>query len=68
VCYTDGLVEGQAGPGSSDRFGDDGLVAELSRLAPIDEPAVGRLLAGVEAANGGPMKDDVALVVVSRRA
>jgi len=43
-------------------------VAELSRLSPIDEPAVEDLLARVEAANGGPMKDDVALVAVSRRA
>jgi serine phosphatase RsbU (regulator of sigma subunit) len=67
VFYTDGLVEGLAGPESRDRFGEEALVAWLRRADPIDEPAIDALLAHVEAANGGPLGDDVALVVVSRR-
>jgi len=68
VFYTDGLVEGRAAPDSHDRFGEDGLVSRLRRLGPIDESAVDALLAHVVSAKGGPMNDDVALVVVSRRA
>ena len=68
VFYTDGLVEGRAAPGSSDRVGEEGLAALLSRHGPMDETAVDELLAQVVSANDGPMSDDVALVVVSRRA
>jgi serine phosphatase RsbU (regulator of sigma subunit) len=68
VFYTDGLVEGLAAPDSRERFGEGGLVSRLRALEPIDESAVDSLLAHVEAANGGPMDDDLALVVVSRRA
>lgn len=66
--YTDGLVEGRLAPGSYERFGEHGLVSRLRGLGQLDEPAVDALLADVLAANGGPMDDDVALVVVSRRA
>jgi serine phosphatase RsbU (regulator of sigma subunit) len=68
VFYTDGLVEGLAAPDSPERFGEAGLVSHLSCLGPIDEAAVDALLAHIEVANDGPMDDDVALVVVSRRA
>jgi serine phosphatase RsbU (regulator of sigma subunit) len=68
VFYTDGLAEGRVAPDSHDRLGEEGLVARLRGLGPIDELAVDALLAHIEAANGGPMNDDVALVVVSRRA
>jgi hypothetical protein len=43
-------------------------VARLRELGRIDGPAVDALLAGVVSANGGPLNDDVALAVVSRRA
>jgi serine phosphatase RsbU (regulator of sigma subunit) len=65
--YTDGLVEGPAALDSPDRFGEEGLVARLNGHRAIDEAAVDALLAHIQAANGGPMKDDVALVVVSPR-
>jgi serine phosphatase RsbU (regulator of sigma subunit) len=68
VFYTDGLVEGLAAPDSPKRFGEAGLVSRLSGLGLPDELAVDALLAHVKAANGGPMSDDIALVVVSRRA
>ena len=67
VFYTDGLTEGRVSPGSPLRFGEDGLVARLSGLGRLDESAVDALLADVESANGGPMDDDVAVAVVSRR-
>lgn len=65
VFYTDGLVEGHV-TDSLERFGEEGLVSRLADLAPIDEAAVDALVAHVRAANGGPMADDLALVVVSR--
>lgn len=68
MFYTDGLVEGLASPGSPNRFGEEGLVKYLRHHGPVGEAAVDELLACVEAANGRPMSDDVALVVVSRRA
>ncbi len=52
---------------SRERIGEEGLVSRLRDLGRIDEPAIDALLSQVEAANGGPMNDDVALVVVSRR-
>jgi serine phosphatase RsbU (regulator of sigma subunit) len=67
VFYTDGLIEGLAAPGSPDRLGQNGLVARLSGLDTIDEAAIDDLLALVERANDGPLNDDVALLVVSRR-
>jgi serine phosphatase RsbU (regulator of sigma subunit) len=68
VFYTDGLVEGVAAPDSPVRFGEASLVSLLGCLGPIDEHAVDALLAHIEVANDGPMDDDVALVVVTRRA
>lgn len=68
LFYSDGLVEGRLAPGARERFGEHGLVSRLRGLGQIDEPAMDALLADVLAANGGPMDDDVALVVVSRRA
>jgi hypothetical protein len=40
----------------------------LNAHRPVDEAAIDGLLAHIRAANGGPVDDDVALVVVSRRA
>lgn len=68
VLYTDGLVEGRRAPGSAARFGDDGLAAWLateSTCGRIDDGALERLVADVEAANGGPLHDDVALMVLT---
>ena len=68
VLYTDGVIEGRAAPGSSERLGEHGLISRLHALRPLDETAVDALLTQVEAANGRPMDDDMALIVVSRRA
>jgi serine phosphatase RsbU (regulator of sigma subunit) len=67
LLYTDGLVEGYAAPDARERFG-------VERLAPLlhhegaatclDAHALDDLLDQVQAANGKPFGDDVALLVV----
>jgi serine phosphatase RsbU (regulator of sigma subunit) len=69
--YTDGLVEGRASPGSAARYGADRLIERLRRecaAAPSGFDArrcLDGLVSDVEAANGGPLPDDVAVVVIS---
>lgn len=68
LLYTDGLIEGRRAPGSSARYGDHNLAAWLS-----DNPSphltsradLDRLVNDVEAANGQPLEDDVAIVLLS---
>jgi PAS domain S-box-containing protein len=68
LLYTDGLVEGLSVSTSRERFG-------LRRLLPIvarelnGDPgaALDRVLAEVQAANGRPLPDDVALLLVQTR-
>lgn len=67
VFYTDGLIEGRAAPAAAERYGEAGLVSRLSDLGTIDDQAVDETLAHIASANDGPMGDDVALIVVSRR-
>jgi PAS domain S-box-containing protein len=68
LCYTDGLVEGRAAPGSVDRFGIEALVAATSRLLE-DRGGPDRVLDGlldlVHEANGGDLSDDVAILCLS---
>jgi serine phosphatase RsbU (regulator of sigma subunit) len=68
VIYTDGLVEGRRAPGSASRYGEESLEAWLGAETVngrIAASALDRLVADVEAANGGALADDVALVVLS---
>lgn len=66
LLYTDGLVEGRACPGGERPFGLDRLAGLLKDVAPpLLEPQIDRLLAEVRVANGGPMHDDVVMLVVS---
>lgn len=71
LLYTDGLVEGRRAPGSSHRYGEESLSAWLDGVAPaprrVDAADLDHLLVDVEAANGGPLLDDVAVVVLSSR-
>jgi serine phosphatase RsbU (regulator of sigma subunit) len=70
VVYTDGLVEGRRAPGSTARYGEESLAAWLDAQcveSRVDDDRLDLLLAEVEAANGGPLRDDVALVVLSDR-
>jgi len=67
LLFTDGLVEGRATPGARDRFGVDELVRQLQSLV---EAGISRadlaptLLAEAERCNGGPLTDDVAVLLV----
>jgi serine phosphatase RsbU (regulator of sigma subunit) len=70
VVYTDGLVEGRRSPSSSARYGEESLAAWLDAQSldgRVDDETLDRLLADVEAANGRPLSDDVALVALSDR-
>jgi serine phosphatase RsbU (regulator of sigma subunit) len=70
LLFTDGLIEGRVGEGPR-RLGDDGLVRLLSESRSRNGSARGLLQAvveGAEALNGGPLVDDVAAVLITRRA
>jgi serine phosphatase RsbU (regulator of sigma subunit) len=70
LLFTDGLVEGSASPGGSARFGVEALADHLralvgQRVARADlAPA---LLAEAETRHGGPLSDDVAVLLVGSR-
>ena len=68
LMYTDGLIEGGAGPdaGPGDRLGVEGLCRVLTgpmRAEPRDLP--GWLTLQAEAHNGGPVQDDIAVLVLT---
>jgi serine phosphatase RsbU (regulator of sigma subunit) len=68
LMYTDGLIEGWSAEEGDDRLGVDGLCEILtgavrSGLRGPDLP--GWLVAAVQERNGGPMADDVAVVLIS---
>ena len=67
LMFTDGLFEGRASPGARDRFGVDELARQLRSLveAGISRPYLApALLAEAERCNGGPLTDDVAVLLV----
>ncbi len=68
LMFTDGLFEGRLDRGST-RLGVDGLITAFHALLPVDESGdqMDRLLELVEAANGGPLDDDVAVVQLRSR-
>jgi serine phosphatase RsbU (regulator of sigma subunit) len=68
LMYTDGLIEGWAGDVHGDRLGVDGLCEVLAgrdRAAtpPVDLPRW--LVSRVEERNGGPLADDVAVLLLT---
>jgi PAS domain S-box-containing protein len=70
LCYTDGLVEGRHGPGTTERFGIERLVDTVTALAgrhPQPRELLDELLATVQDANGGQLSDDVAIVCLAVR-
>jgi serine phosphatase RsbU (regulator of sigma subunit) len=67
LLYTDGLVEGRREPGARERFGIDGLIRSLEPLVGEPTPRSSlapAALADAERANGGPLTDDVAVLLV----
>lgn len=66
LLFTDGLFEGRAAPGSRERYGIERLMAYLRQARPRwQRQSVDELLNEVEAANGGPLPDDIALVFLT---
>jgi len=67
LIYTDGLIEGYAGP--PERLGVDGLRDLLAERDPADPPLADLpswLVERATALNGGPLADDVAILLLSR--
>lgn len=67
LLFTDGLVEGSHSPGSRDRLGVPELSAHLGRLMEqgVPRPELAENLLGeAERRHGGPLPDDVAVIVV----
>ncbi|MFE7455520.1 PP2C family protein-serine/threonine phosphatase [Streptomyces sp. NPDC057554] len=69
MMYTDGLIEGRVGPGSSQRLGQDGMVAMVnSRLEQglAGEDLLEAAVAEVRERHGGELTDDVAVLLLGR--
>ncbi|CAO5156901.1 Serine/threonine protein phosphatase [Frankia sp. AiPs1] len=68
LLATDGLLEGRDGPGG-EPLGWDGVLPEIAELWPPPQGPDGlldNLIDRVEARNGGPLTDDVALLLLMR--
>ncbi|ABD09677.1 serine phosphatase RsbU, regulator of sigma subunit [Frankia casuarinae] len=65
LLATDGLLEGREGPGG-EPLGWEGVLPEIAKLWPADDPdgLLDNLIDRVEARNGGPLTDDVALLLL----
>jgi serine phosphatase RsbU (regulator of sigma subunit) len=71
VLMTDGIFEGAAAPDTRERLGMEGLIELLlARHDAAPDPAewTDALIAAVIELNGGPLADDLALVVLTGRA
>ncbi len=67
LLFTDGLIEGRAFPGASARLGVDELarLLQLFVAAGMSRPDLApTLLAEAERCNGGPLTDDVAVLLI----
>ncbi|MFJ6216824.1 PP2C family protein-serine/threonine phosphatase [Streptomyces sp. NPDC092296] len=70
LLYTDGLIEGRVGAGSL-RLGQDGLLSLVTdhRAAGVmHQQLIDTAIAEVEELNGGALTDDVAVLLLERRA
>jgi PAS domain S-box-containing protein len=65
VLHTDGLFEGRAAPGVTERLGQEALATWLSRRH-VDDAALDDLIGHVEWANGAPVDDDVAILLLRK--
>ena len=70
LLYTDGVTDGRIGAGSA-RLGEDGLAEVVAAAEAGTDPEPDELVRLVveraEDLNGGPLSDDVALVLIARR-
>mgnify|MGYP001580857014 CR=1 FL=1 len=68
LLFTDGLVEGSSSPASTERLGVDALAAHLHPLVASGQPRdalAPSLLAEAERRHGGPLTDDVAVLLIA---
>jgi len=65
LLATDGLLEGRDGP-AGDRLGWDGVLGEIAAINPAagDDTLPDVLIDRIERRNGGPLTDDVALLLL----
>jgi serine phosphatase RsbU (regulator of sigma subunit) len=63
LLYTDGVLEGRDASSDDGRLGLDGLIELLGDEIPTDE-GVDKVLGQVEDRNGGPLDDDLAVVLI----
>jgi serine phosphatase RsbU (regulator of sigma subunit) len=69
LMYTDGLIEGHTGGPGTERLDVDGLCKLLDEPAAREVPLAGLppwLVARADLDNGGPLTDDVAMLLISR--
>jgi PAS domain S-box-containing protein len=69
LLYTDGLVEGLAAPGSTQRWGIAEVIdrlADLNRPYDVGSDFLHSLLSEAQKANGGPLADDVAVLLLAQ--
>jgi serine phosphatase RsbU (regulator of sigma subunit) len=67
LVYTDGLIEGRADPGSTERLGERRALEILERhraSGAAGSELIHSLVAEVESRHGGPLTDDVAVCLV----
>jgi serine phosphatase RsbU (regulator of sigma subunit) len=68
LCYTDGLIEGR-GPEPGEPLWEEGLHVELGHERATDlERLPARLVERAQELNGGPLADDVAILILSEDA
>ncbi len=67
LLFTDGLFEGHVKAGAPERLGVERIEQWCYRLGdlPVDESHLDDLLDFVESANGGPIVDDIAVLVLA---
>lgn len=67
IFYTDGLTEARTGPGSRERVGIEGLVAEIAATCapPITTHDLAALTARLSARGGEPFADDAAILALT---
>ncbi|WP_078849914.1 PP2C family protein-serine/threonine phosphatase [Streptomyces sp. NRRL F-5126] len=69
MIYTDGLIEGRVGAGSSRRLGEDGMAEMVNEQLAAGlrcDALIEAALARVEELNGGDLTDDVAVLLLGR--
>ncbi len=70
MLYTDGLIEGRAGPDQRERLGEARtleIVRRHHRSGAVGEVLIDAVVTEVEQLHGGPLSDDVAVCLVDGR-